>query len=517
MFPIKTVALVLLAGTTAAQSWQPTDPMLALPKAPIFGDAKLNCTYLDRVTDIAMHACMTEACGPAFLIFMQPGWTGAFDAGEAILGTAGILDAAGIGMAESALPALTDLPMNFQVEFYGLYASPDGLRLTPPDAMLLNPTPVETLDFDWAPDGTPLPAGIPVDEVWAERGVHISADNAVVGHPDLAILFDSSAPTGGDFDLATPGYGWLNDIAYGKLLIIAENQWGLNRFGYVLDPDDEEGGGTIFFKFDYPVALDRLTLIDVDPIETAHFRAMRGAELVVEDAWPGKTDNARMTIGFGAEPVTELEVRFTGSGGIAELNLTPCPVRVNYDLATYGVPLGLKLGEILTDQFEGNLGFRISAESHVPGTNMAAVFDTANPTGGDFDLITPGYGVGNDKPLGKVMIVAENAIDADFDGYIDDPGDDANGGKLVFEFDYDVYFESATVMDIEDYQFSQFEVYDAADALLGVVPLAALGDNSVQTVYPEWPGVRKVVLDFGGSGALADILFCRELGEIPVF
>ena len=55
------------------------------------------------------------------------------------------------------------------------------------------------------------------------------------------------------------------------------------------------------------------------------------------------------------------------------------------------------------------------------------IFDTAHPTGGDYDLRTPGSGSGNTSALGNVLIISE-------DGDESDPDDDENGGTMVFEF-----------------------------------------------------------------------------------
>ncbi len=76
--------------------------------------------------------------------------------------------------------------------------------------------------------------------------------------PNSLIIFDSSNPTGEDWDLGTPnqdfggpgiGYGGKeeqpgeNFKSYGHLLIVAENIIDNNQDGLVDNPDDEEGGG----------------------------------------------------------------------------------------------------------------------------------------------------------------------------------------------------------------------------------------------------------------------------------
>ena len=51
--------------------------------------------------------------------------------------------------------------------------------------------------------------------------------------------------------------------------------------------------------------------------------------------------------------------------------------------------------------------------------DLGIAFDTANPTGGDDDLRTPGFGVNNSVGYGNVLIIAENDFDWNGDGLID--------------------------------------------------------------------------------------------------
>jgi hypothetical protein len=515
MRPLSYALLTLLAGGAAAQLpviGQPTGPELPLSRNLLIGDARMSCTYMEMGGKLALSAGISGAEGDFFLVFAQDGWSGFVPSSSTYLAT-GTLDRTGWGSARAILPGYDQFPRNYELGFFALYFSHEGgMRVTPPAPMLINPWPLEVLDFDWSAGGERLHAGLPVRDEWTDLGIHIQADNADPAHPDLAILFDSAAPTGEDFDLSTPGYGWQNRTPEGKLLIIAEDDEGLDRFGFVTDPDDEARGGTIFFRFDQPVVLAELTLIDVDPSETAAMRCYGDREMLDWATVPGMGDNARQVIGFGAEPVTELQVDLRGSAGIASLSLMPCPVRVGYDTTTTGVPIGLQVGEVFTDQLAPSLGFSIAAQSRVGDVDRAVVFDTANPTGGDRDLMTPGYHRTNLVPLGRVLVLADSAIDRDHDGLIDDPGDDENGGWMTIDFKYDVVFQSATVIDVNRSQRSFFTLYDAAGRVVGHVPLIDLGDNAVLTVAPGVPGVRKVVLDLGGTGALAGFEFCRDMG-----
>ena len=87
----------------------------------------------------------------------------------------------------------------------------------------------------------------------------------------IAMIFNSSNPTGGDLDLGTPhsavaggpGVGFAgkpnqlfsNIAAQGNVLIVSED-------GNVTEPDDNQFGGTITFDFDPPVDIDSIGLLD---------------------------------------------------------------------------------------------------------------------------------------------------------------------------------------------------------------------------------------------------------------
>jgi hypothetical protein len=61
-------------------------------------------------------------------------------------------------------------------------------------------------------------------------------------------------------------------------------------------------------------------------------------------------------------------------------------------------------------------------------------FDNRTTLQGATRTTTPGTGAGNTEALHTLLIIAENDIDANNDGCIDDPDDEAGGGSLFFEF-----------------------------------------------------------------------------------
>jgi hypothetical protein len=374
-------------------------------------------------------------------------------------------------------------------------------------------TGCEKLDFDHTIGQTEPVTGEVIAEQWSLVGLHISAKNNFASHPDLAIIFDSAAPTGGDTDLATPGYGIGNDTALGKLLIIAENAKDADFDGLLDDPDDEAKGCILRFDFDKPWDACSATLVDVDdsgPTEIRFYQDLLLPPDVI--TVPNVGDNSVQKLSFLKTNLVRIDVALAGSGGIAGLELVPCPKLVNFDERTLGEPLDLKVGETMTTQFL-DIGLTIEVNNNVVGhPDKGILFDSENPSGLDGDLVTPGYGFGNDTPLGKVLIIAENDVDADSDGLVDDPDDEEFGGQLNFKFTTDVEFIGATILDVDGTQMDSFNLYDAADVLITSLPILILGDNSVQTLKQEPPvtGVRRAELVLGGSGAVTRLRFCPQ-------
>ena len=77
----------------------------------------------------------------------------------------------------------------------------------------------------------------------------------------------------------------------------------------------------------------------------------------------------------------------------------------------------LNVGDIVSNQLPGVTVFGASNSN---SGNMAMIFDSANPTGGDTDLAS--------ATAGLILIISE-------DGDSSDPDDDASGGTFIFDFD----------------------------------------------------------------------------------
>lgn len=191
----------------------------------------------------------------------------------------------------------------------------------------------------------------------------------------------------------------------------------------------------------------------------------------------------------------------------------------------------------------GSLGpiFVEGSRLSLPGTNVALVFDSSAPTGGDFDLGTPnvtfgGPGIGeagesgepneNDTPLGHILIVAENLVDAGGDGLVDGP-DDADEIGMKLELDFGALAApgfsgvaevlSFTAIDIQQSEGelpSTAVFFGAGGGVLGTVQIGDLGNNGVKTFVVGVAGVERIEFRLNGSGGIDNVVLSGELTDL---
>ena len=97
----------------------------------------------------------------------------------------------------------------------------------------------------------------------------------------------------------------------------------------------------------------------------------------------------------------------------------------------------LPTGTVLANQFAASHGVRFSATNNTSWhPDKLVIFDTNNYTGGDIDLAYPWPG-GNleGQQLRKIFVIAENVVDCNNDGLVDNPDDEARGGMVTIKFD----------------------------------------------------------------------------------
>ena len=184
------------------------------------------------------------------------------------------------------------------------------------------------------------------------------------------------------------------------------------------------------------------------------------------------------------------------------------------------------LGTVLVSGHNPDLG----------NTNAAIIFDSANPTGGDFDLGTPnqnfgGPGIGeaggpgspysNEVPKGKILIIAENLLDANDDDQIDDPDDaDVVGAGLSIDMTDLGGVEIVSLFFIDgetDRPPALIHFFDPADNLITQIPVPQVGNNGVVTLPVGVQNVARMFFNINGSFGLDDICYrpmvdCNENG-----
>lgn len=152
------------------------------------------------------------------------------------------------------------------------------------------------------------------------------------------------------------------------------------------------------------------------------------------------------------------------------------------------------------------------------------IFDTANPTGNDSDLATPGYhdptndeasdwtgsmfrDTSNDSNggAGNVLIIQNDNASV--------PDDEASGGIVRIDFDRYVKFEAIGILDIDDSGTGRVKTKDSTPGVPGQITVdnfvfGQLGDNSYQEIMNFSDTlINRVIVKFPSSGAITGIKF----------
>jgi Tol biopolymer transport system component len=180
--------------------------------------------------------------------------------------------------------------------------------------------------------------------------------------------------------------------------------------------------------------------------------------------------------------------------------------------------LGNKLsrGQIIDDEW-AVFGIHITTDD--PSSHPAMIFDSAQPTGYDWDLGSPnedfggpGRGTGGEEgqpgenrwPLGNVLIISE-------DGDQEDPDDHYAGGTFIFTFEKPSMIHEVQLLDIDANETTgKIVAYDQRENKLGTFSMQQLGNNSVQIVPINLENVSRLEIHLQSSGAVAAISFCDE-------
>ena len=219
-------------------------------------------------------------------------------------------------------------------------------------------------------------------------------------------------------------------------------------------------------------------------------------------------------------------------------------VQGTIDFDVENLPKGTILSEVDIDLGGGASAGPVSVHGTLPGfpQNRAVIFDSSLRTGGDTDLGTPnqdfgGPGIGNGGGTGSqfpndqeqlnILIVAEDLVDADNDGLVDDPDDGTLFGMLL-EFDFRsiqapfrpaaVTVYSITTVDLSGGNPGEVRFYDDNGLLIATEALVSTGNNALNTVTfgPGGSGVfgaARMEVQLNESSGIDDIVM--ELHSDP--
>ncbi|MEL6342004.1 MAG: hypothetical protein AAFV53_02650 [Myxococcota bacterium] len=197
-------------------------------------------------------------------------------------------------------------------------------------------------------------------------------------------------------------------------------------------------------------------------------------------------------------------------------------VHIDFETDPLGDPIAAGQDLFLAYQ---SLGVQIVAmDSQSMGIRRKPIaFDSSAPTGGDRDLGTPsadfggpGHGQGggagaageNAFAQGNVMIIAENETDANGDGLVDVPDDEASGGWIIMLLGREYCVNSLTMIDIEAAETNEVIFYDRRRRPIFESAASGLGDNSVEVIEYDVCGVQEIWFYLDRSGAVDDIDLC---------
>lgn len=181
---------------------------------------------------------------------------------------------------------------------------------------------------------------------------------------------------------------------------------------------------------------------------------------------------------------------------------------------------GFAAGTIMDTEYAG-LGIAISAVNFGGGPNLAVVFNSNNPTGGDDDLGAPfsNPDLGSISP-GNLLILQENDNCDEVSCTTPDDEGSRPGGQFIINFTDSVVLTSIDFFDVEGVEADplyEIELYDSNNNRIPnnfYVPDTG-GDNRWAQVLFNVDGVQSMVINMGGSGAIDNIAFETRVVPVP--
>jgi len=409
------------------------------------------------------------------------------------------------------------------------------------------------INFDGLPHGTLLA------EQYAAQGIHISGVGFRNNTINQLIVFNTAVTGSPDPDL---------QVNAGNIAILPVDLTDANGDGLVDSPNDHTDGGTQIYRFDSPRDVISFNYIDKEnPAGQAKAFDAQG-NLIASAVIPYAGNGTIQTIQLNALNVSRLEIDYRyDSGGVSEIVLgctyTCCDGEASavanggaapytfiwsngattaslseLCVGTYDVTVtdangcsntgsvtisdfqeieisvqtqdlsaqcggnrmcelnfgDFPAGTLLNEQY-AQYGIHISGDAYGVFPDQIIIYD-ADGSGPDPDLETA---------TGHLAIFPENLNDQWNNGIVDVPNDQAQGGVMTFTFDYDRTVTSFVFVDKDNGVPGNAKAYDVNNNLLATVAIPNIGNGSIQTINVNATGVRKLVIDYRGSGGVTGI------------
>jgi hypothetical protein len=175
---------------------------------------------------------------------------------------------------------------------------------------------------------------------------------------------------------------------------------------------------------------------------------------------------------------------------------------LDFDTDSYGNTI--QAGQFIDNEY-ANWGVNITANNQY-GPDYAITFDTAHPTGNDNDLATPGYN--NSANLGNVLILPTYITDANHDGYVDDPNDQAGNNPGYFLFTFDDNQSGDVSIDFLDIEESGGKVRFYLDgSFVSSYNINLVGDNGFGSLALTNVNYDQIKVSLAGSGGIDNLTF----------
>lgn len=161
----------------------------------------------------------------------------------------------------------------------------------------------------------------------------------------------------------------------------------------------------------------------------------------------------------------------------------------------------LSAGDVVNGSTYAADGISFSTDAFVKGSTTKRanlmIFDSANPTGGDTDLRTPGGHSTNTIAQGNVLIISE-------DNDSNDPDDHVNGGTIFIDFAGEYGVKSIGLLDIE-HSGTHVSLFDIHNNLIVKKNAQGIADNSWQELIFNQRNVARMEVFFNTSGAITNL------------